>query len=401
MLTRYYYLQDSKAAYEKYQSLSKFTIASKPVSVSFIHSGVFVPIYNTNAPDVDKYTFLADNGLRLAYWDEEGYVSEMVISKEEVSVQEIDKKAEPSKKKGEKPEAKPTKKRKAETGIQDSTSGAPAGTSVKKAIPSHLQFWQDRHMELHGVVPVASASGGSQDGDDDDSKLTASSKRKKIHGSTTATASNAKGASADASVDEGPPKDSFADLSRNACLLCARQFKSAQEVHKHERLSALHRTNIQDEKLVATAREKLAKARTKTAADNGPVYRDRAKERRAVFGQPRKPDHKNSSKSAASEAKDATAPSAVLPAPPVQVQSKGAALLSKMGWSSGEGLGAQGDGIVAPVIAEMYAEGVGLGAAGGKVGEAAEVAGQNTGGGYKDFMKRAKEKAKQRYEEMQ
>lgn len=73
------------------------------------------------------------------------------------------------------------------------------------------------------------------------------------------------------------------------------------------------------------------------------------------------------------------------------------ALLGKMGWSAGEGLGAQGTGRTETIATDMYVAGVGLGAQGGKVGDAAEEAERNTKGGYKEFAERTKEKARERF----
>jgi hypothetical protein len=80
--------------------------------------------------------------------------------------------------------------------------------------------------------------------------------------------------------------------------------------------------------------------------------------------------------------------------------SKGATLLGKMGWSAGTGLGAQGTGMTAPVTTDLYVQGVGLGAQGGKVGDAVEEAGRNTRGRYDEFLEKTRDNARQRYERM-
>jgi len=85
---------------------------------------------------------------------------------------------------------------------------------------------------------------------------------------------------------------------------------------------------------------------------------------------------------------------------PVQTSSKGAELLSKMGWSAGSGLGAKSTGVTAPIATEVYAQGVGLGAQGGKLGDASEEAGRNTRNRYDEFLERTKEMARERYERM-
>ncbi|RPB26533.1 hypothetical protein L211DRAFT_681961 [Terfezia boudieri ATCC MYA-4762] len=402
-------VEDSKAAFEKYRKMEKFTIASKPVAVSFIHSGVFVPVYNphSKAKNLEKYTFLGSTGLRLAYWDEEGYVSELAVAQPPPS--DVQTAITLEKEKGE--SSSKGKKRKAEAEKPGAGATPAAAAGAKKALPSHLQFWQDRHMELHGAVAPQHNSDGESGAASDES--TKKLKKKKVVGTTALGAvprlipetEATTGAGAVALAETGserPPSESFVDLNRLACLLCARQFNSEQQVHKHERISTLHRSNLADEKLIAKAREKLEKAGIKQTASadasaaGAPVYRDRAKERRAVFGQPKRPEPV--SKEPTVSAKDTNVVSQS-PSPP-PAPSKGAALLSKMGWTSGAGLGVEGKGITAPVVAEMYAEGVGLGAKGGKVGEASEVSALNTSGAYKDFVRRTKEKAKERYQGM-
>ena len=182
------------------------------------------------------------------------------------------------------------------------------------------------------------------------------------------------------------------------CYLCSRQFKSETEVNKHERLSQLHRDNLGNEDLKAKALAKMAKAGidTSNADEDTPEYRDRAKERRAAFGAGKKislPMKKSAASQSSAQLQDSE------PDPPV-AQSKGASLLGKMGWAAGEGLGAQGKGMVAPIATEMYVQGVGLGAQGGKVGDAVEEAERNTKGGYNEFLEKTKDKAKERFEQL-
>lgn len=186
------------------------------------------------------------------------------------------------------------------------------------------------------------------------------------------------------------------------CYLCSRQFKTVANVNKHERLSDLHRNNLNNEELKNQAITKMKKAGVpigaspqQQEADDTPEYRDRAKERRAAYGTSKKislPMKKQASGDVAKNDendKPSTAP-----------KSKGAALLGKMGWSSGQGLGAQGEGMTAPIATDLYIAGVGLGAEGGKVGDAAEEAARSTRGGYSEFLERTRDKAKERFESM-
>jgi hypothetical protein len=238
-----------------------------------------------------------------------------------------------------------------------------------------LQFWSNRHAELHGVK-----------------KDSSSEKESNVQG-----ASEGRAGTKSKACGESRPNQSYADLARKCCYLCSRQFKTEAEVNKHERLSQLHRDNLKSADLVTKAQAKMVKAGISeiTVEDNS-EYRDRAKERRAAFGVSKKislplkktashPDPANGETE-----KDDEAP----------VPSKGASLLGKMGWTAGEGLGAQGTGRVAPISTDMYVQGVGLGAEGGKIGDAAEEAERNTAGGYEEFLERTKDKAKERFEKM-
>lgn len=73
--------QEAQAAFAKYKGLDKFTISSKPVELDNIHSGVFKPSLDGVHQANQAHTFAASTNpsLRLAYWDEEGYASELQI----------------------------------------------------------------------------------------------------------------------------------------------------------------------------------------------------------------------------------------------------------------------------------------------------------------------------------
>ena len=165
-------------------------------------------------------------------------------------------------------------------------------------------------------------------------------------------------------------------------------------MNRHERLSQLHRDNLTDEQSRTRGLERLAKAGIETLEGAG-AYRDRAKERRATYQQPRRPAPESREPQAAKDAATETAGDEERAVP-----SKGAALLGKMGWTAGEGLGAQGTGMVAPVATDLYVQGVGLGAEGGKLGDAVDEASRNTSSSYGQFLERTKDKAKERFEQM-
>ncbi|KAL8652206.1 MAG: hypothetical protein Q9226_004363 [Calogaya cf. arnoldii] len=372
-------VDDAQAAIIRFNSFDKFTISSKPVTVDYVHAGVFVPLFTASDPDRFCFNPLGNTATRLAYWDKEAYASQLLVSSGSAksSAGAADAQAMSSAdlaaaaaegeglvQPGKESEAK-AKKRKAEA--------ANATAKPKKTAPAHLQFWSNRHAELHGIK-----SASSQDQDTEDSKSKEAS-------------------SGAAAPENSTPTQTFTDPEKKCCYLCSRQFKAEAEVNKHERLSQLHRENLTNDKLVAQARAKMTKAglsTTATAQDDSSEYRDRAKERRAAFGATKKislPLKKQASQPEGAESKEPEQP------PP---PSKGASLLGKMGWSAGEGLGAQGTGRTEAIATEMYVQGVGLGAQGGKIGDAVEEAGRNTVGGYAGFAERTRDKAKERFEKM-
>jgi len=342
-------VMDAQAAMQRLNSFVKFTISSKPVMVTYIHAGVFVPVMNHNS-HTERFTFspLNNPAVKLMYWDDEAYVTELVVSSgddqekgEKSASNQRENQAKGSK------DAEKAKKRKAD---------AIAGASAKKtAMPAHLQFWSNRHAELHGIPK--DSDGNTVEAQQSDSSLDPSA----------------------------PPTQSYADVNRNCCYLCMRLFKSAANVHRHERLSELHRENLQNEDARNRGMAKLIKHGIVPPTAE---YRDRARERRRAFGR----------SNAAGPAK--AAPPKKEEEAPVQSVSKGASLLSKMGWSEGSGLGAQGTGVTAPIATEVYAQGVGLGAQGSKIGDAVEEAGRNTRGRYDEFLEKTKANARQRYDRL-
>lgn len=73
--------KDAQAALIRFNSFEKFTISSKPVTADYIHAGVFVPVFNATEAS-PKFTFspLGNTATKLAYWDEQAWVSESIVS---------------------------------------------------------------------------------------------------------------------------------------------------------------------------------------------------------------------------------------------------------------------------------------------------------------------------------
>lgn len=347
----------------RYNSFEKFTIASKSVFASYIHAGVFVPVLNPTA-SIERFTFspLANPSLKLAYWDEDAYVTELTVttSDPEPVPKQLSIAAESEGLAKEKATIEKPKKRKAEP-----SSSNPA-SAIKKPAPSHLQFWSNRHAELHGIDQRSSKTDSPEANVDRSNGVSPSSSQ--------------------------IAPQSFADPERLCCYLCYRQFKVAGELNRHERLSQLHRDNLKNEALVTRANAKLQKHNVKAIEqeDQKPGYRDRARERRKAFGVQKR--NNPTSKPPSNSPPPSTAE------PP----SKGASLLSKMGFDSaaGRGLGATGSGMTAPISQDVYAAGVGLGAEGGKLGDAVKEADMNTKGDYAAFAQRTRDGARERYERL-
>lgn len=375
-------IEDAQAALIRYNSFDRFTIASKQVLVSYIHAGVFVPSLNPTAAN-ERFAFspMGNPSLKLQYWDEEAYVTELIVTPLEKSDQPTQA-AQQSLAANEglrstiDQDKDKAKKRKPQT-----DSSTPSSTSKKVATPSHLQFWSNRHAELHGLQK-------KQPTDKD----------------------NGDALSSTSENGNNPPTRSFADPTRQCCYLCMRQFTSPTEINKHERLSALHRANLKDEVKVKRAEHKLDKHGITSDPHSHETdaqkqeYRDRAKERRKIYGVVNKKGEQLSggagqtSTSNASLSKDKDKRS-VSP-PPIAQTSKGANLLAKMGYTGGSGLGATGEGMTVPLQQDVYAAGVGLGAQGGKLGDAVEQAERNTKGDYGDWVAQGRDKMRERYKNM-
>ncbi|OAL71657.1 RNA-binding protein [Trichophyton violaceum] len=410
-------VEDAQCALTRYTSLDTFTISSKPVLASYIHAGVFVPVLNLN-PDVhssatstnselERFTFspLGNLAAKLAYWDEEAYASELKLATAAATSELSGKAGGTASTSGQKTSTaraahpgrdgeKERKRKKVEA-----TAGGVAGSATKKiAMASHLQFWSNRHAELHGIDRRSAETG---DGDHSNDPGTAAARSPSTpHIQPVHQQQHQQSVQAEQPHLQG--QQSYADLNRLCCYLCMREFKSEAHVRQHERLSQLHRENLQDETLKAKAQAKLAKKRTLTADQT--EYRDRAKERRRVFGSSKSSNRKREAEDDRQDEYEqglgSNPDGTDNAASPPPALSKGAALLGKMGWSAGSGLGAEGSGMKQPVAADLYVQGVGLGAQGSKVGDAVQEAGRNTRGKYDEFLEKTREHARERYERM-
>ncbi|TFY54898.1 hypothetical protein EVG20_g9523 [Dentipellis fragilis] len=193
----------------------------------------------------------------------------------------------------------------------------------------------------------------------------------------------------------------FSDISRLACLLCSRQFKSLDQLKRHNQESDLHKKNLRDAGLQALAHEKVDGLKAVYNAQlEPPRYRDRASERRIMHNQPEAPcpEGTEAIQKAQRYAEGPVKPSSppLTSAPhiihPGQDESNvGNKLLKMMGWKAGTGLGIDGEGRVDPIQTAIYASGAGLGASKGKeVGKYQE--------GYAGYVHMAQDATRQRYD---
>ncbi|KAK0729946.1 hypothetical protein B0H67DRAFT_560314 [Lasiosphaeris hirsuta] len=140
-------VEDAKAAAAKFRASARFTIASKPVMVAFIHTGVFVPAFDADPIPKLSFTPIYNPTLRLKYWDERAYPSVLVVS--------IDPALD-----GPSPDKQAVNDDVGGTG--KGGKGTPGAKKAKKekeqaaankaiAMMPQMQMWAKKSAELHGV----------------------------------------------------------------------------------------------------------------------------------------------------------------------------------------------------------------------------------------------------------
>ena len=73
-------IQDAQAALIRFNSFEKFTISSKPVTACYVHAGIFVPVFKFVQDERFVFSPLGNKATKLAYWDEDAFVSELVVT---------------------------------------------------------------------------------------------------------------------------------------------------------------------------------------------------------------------------------------------------------------------------------------------------------------------------------
>lgn len=196
-----------------------------------------------------------------------------------------------------------------------------------------------------------------------------------------------------------------------SCFLCQAvwQGSDASKLNVHRDKSQKHAEKLKDEAQVQAAYERMKSKGInpedciflEAPADPSPApetetastYVDRAALRREkqARAQPALEKPKGFS---LKNLKTTSQPSA---SPP----SKGLGMMQRLGYKTGQGLGAEGStGVTAPIAQELYAAGVGLGHDKGKVGDAVEEAEKATRGGGPGYLEKVQESARERFEKL-
>lgn len=443
-------LEDAQGAITKFRASPNITISSKPVTVAFIHAGVFIPHTGRVTEENSRYVFspIYNKDIFLQYWDNRVYPSILRVT------DGVDPTKQPSPGNAATPE-KPGSSAADEMTITQDASGKKIkkfklgqATAKPAVMGPQMQMWAKKRAELVGQAraeaedsvesspapserPAPSKRSRTKDtytsfSDPDtlscmlcmrqfasltalrdhevlnkshqanrvnDVKRRAAAKRLKAVGKTPKIVTLRT-----VNTSRMPSEriyTSYADRDNLQCLICQRKFTNAGVLSLHERESEMHRTNLADQSNIDRAISQLARVgktprKMVPAKNKGAQYRDRARERRQVYNQPNAPRRK----------------AVVESAPPIKqpektaAPSKGASLLGKMGWTAGEGLGADRSGRTDVIATDVYAVGVGLGAEGGKLGDAAEEAARKTKDSYSDFVEVTRTKARERYEKL-
>ncbi|XP_043466496.1 RNA-binding protein 5-like [Leptopilina heterotoma] len=146
------------------------------------------------------------------------------------------------------------------------------------------------------------------------------------------------------------------DWIKIACLLCKRQFPSKEGLVRHQQLSELHKQNL----------EQWYKVRGLDPNDpqqRNNKYRDRAKERRAKYGEPEPPQpNKLKEKFLKTRVEEISVSYEEPTRAGIGSDNVGNKLLQKMGWSEGMGLGKSNQGRTSIIETERRVPTAGLGA---------------------------------------
>ncbi|KAK0423928.1 hypothetical protein QR680_008411 [Steinernema hermaphroditum] len=211
------------------------------------------------------------------------------------------------------------------------------------------------------------------DSDDDSNGPVPTYKNNGLSSTSTVVPSNTASLAAPTTTSSSSKPDEFSestyvDYTKKSCLLCRRVFNNVETLDKHVQQSELHKKNWQlklsELAAAAPAPEYSSSSHFEPPAPR-PQYRDRARERRQQFGLD--PGFQADETEAPMDSASAEAHAAMKAATPLDSTNIGSKLLKKHGWTEGQGVGKNMQGIVNPIEVERRVQGAGLGVAGSKM----------------------------------
>uniref|UniRef100_A0A8D0G6F6 RNA binding motif protein 6 n=1 Tax=Sphenodon punctatus TaxID=8508 RepID=A0A8D0G6F6_SPHPU len=151
-------------------------------------------------------------------------------------------------------------------------------------------------------------------------------------------------------------EDKLTDWNKLACLLCRRQFPNKEVLIKHQKLSELHKQNLEIHRKIKRSEQELAYLERREREGR---YKEKGNDRRERFQEQDSPERKRPKHFRDSE-------SDYKPTEKGRIASnnKGSRMLQAMGWKEGSGLGRNEQGMTSPVEAESRKKGAGLGTQG-------------------------------------
>ena len=398
---QYHKIDDAQAAVEKARQMerngNRLTISSRDFSISYAHVGVF-PHYDFGKIERNE-RFLFKGPEKMHKYNDDRYYPMVLVANEESPHKRVT-----PPKDGSDAEKKSKKSRKNTLENKSKKRKAPG------AAPAYLNYYQKKQAELR---------------EDEQNEAPHESKPPKQPATGVNAISTTDTVMSDAPGDVPSTEESqtFAHEGERltACYLCNSQFGTRDGVIRHLKESAMHAKYLLDADLKYRAYRRMEakgidpgatiplpapeKAVETVPEAIQPQYRDRAAERRqeeAAAGVVHKVGFslkgKGSKPSTAARA-GRSSDSETEKGPAQPSYGKGMGMLQKAGWTAGQGIGAEGaEGIAAPIEANVYAAGVGLGHEGSKRGEAAAVAESATKG--TGFLEMTRETARKRFEGM-
>ncbi|OQO00647.1 hypothetical protein B0A48_13137 [Cryoendolithus antarcticus] len=387
---------DAVAALKRARELGdEFTISSQIISVDMPHKGVFPRADSPKEAGDSQFTFtLPATGETHMYRDLRFYPTETVINIEGPA-RPIEEPAETTEDVS-KSATSAVKKAKKRALDDHSQPVAPKRVHMAPAMAALANRWTTRSADLHAEKEPEAREASAE--------------------FAPATGVNATGQREQSTAPETTRHQTFAydNPPKSCCYLCNRMLGDSAKLRAHVEKSQLHATNTENEDTIKDAYQRMEKAgvapeativvavskppttttpsdeATSQYVDRAALRRQEEKARNAAANYDKPKGFSLKGAKAATKSDDAST------AAPL---SKGLGMLQKHGYTAGQGLGAVGStGLAVPIATDLYAAGVGLGHAGGKVGDAVTEAERATKGDQAGYLDKMKEVSRARYE---